>query len=340
MSKKPLIIGVDPGSTSAVAAIDLEGEKHLLTSGKNFPPHEIIEEVIQTGKPVVVTSDKAKMPSKVDKIASSLGAETYVPDRDLEQEKKKELGHGDNSHEKDALASAVNAYNNLQREIRKIESFSKELEQDKTTIADRYFSDRPIQPQNDEDDDSDERIDVEESRPVDEEVDPEKQRMEAKIENLEEQINELKSEMGEMEAENDRLRGKLEKVKEEDRQEVLKEREVTRREALIKEKNERIEELEEKLENAEIREEQYREALKKLYEGGELIEIVTHRTDEVPEKSLTRSEELQEKLEARGFNIRHVDDVEAVETERFAVVDEFPKAKNFRKVIDEYRESR
>ena len=341
MSKKPLIIGVDPGSTSAVAGIDLEGELQLLESGKNFPPHKIIEEIVEAGKPVVITSDKAKMPSKVDKIASSMGAETYVPDEDLDQEKKKDLGRGDNSHEKDAVASALNAYNNMQREIRKIEKYSKRLEEDRAVIADRYFSDRPLRPEEDEEEaqDSDECIEVNESQP-EKKRDPEKERMEAKIENLEEQVNELKSEIGEMEAENDRLRGKLEKVKEKDRQKVLKEQEITKREAKIKEKDNRIEDLEENLEQAEIREEQYRKAIEKLSNGGELIEIVTHRTDEVPDKSLTRSEELQEKLEARGFNIRHVEEVKAVEMERYAVVDEFPKAKNFRKVIDEYRESR
>lgn len=339
MSKKPLIIGVDPGSTSAVAGIDLEGELELLESGKNFPPHEIIERIVEAGKPVVVTSDKAKMPSKVDKIASSMGAETYVPDEDLDQEKKKGLGRGDNSHEKDAVASALNAYNNMQREIRKIEKYSERLEEDRAVIADRYFSDKPLRPEEDEEDEQEQNIEVTESQPEDER-DPEKERMEAKIENLEEQVNELKSELGELEAENDRLRGKLEKVKEKDRQKVLKEQEITKREALIKKKNERIDELEEDLEKTEIREQQYRKAMEKLAEGGELIEIVTHRTEEVPEKSLTRSEELQEKLEARGFNIRHVEEVEAVEMERYAVVDEFPKAKNFRKVIDEYRESR
>lgn len=343
MSKKPLIIGIDPGSTSAVAAINLQGEIELLHSSKNFPPSQIIEKIIEKGKPIVVTSDKAKMPSKVDKIASSLGAETYIPDRDLEQEKKKELGQGENSHEIDAAASAINAYNNMQREIRKIEKFSNQLEEEKTVIADRYFSDKPIRQkkqQEEEKEIEETKIDVEESRPEKEEVDPEKQRMEAKIQNLEEQINELKSEMGEMEAENDRLRGKVDKLREEERQEVLKEQEITRREAKLKKKNQKIEELEEKLEKTEIREEQYRKALKKLSDGGELIEIVTHRTDQVPDKSLTRSEELQEKLEARGFNIRHVEEVEAVELERYAVVEDFPKAKNFRKVIDEYRESR
>ena len=339
MSKKPLIIGVDPGSTSAVAGIDLEGELELLESGKNFPPHEIIEKIIEAGKPVVVTSDKGKMPSKVDKIASSMGAETYVPDEDLVQEKKSELGRGDNSHEKDAVASAINAYNNMQREIRKIEKYSEKLEEDRAVIADRYFSDKPLRPDDDEDERKEEAIEVKESEPQ-RDRDPEKERMKAKIENLEEQVNELKSEIGEMEAENDRLRGKLEKVKEKDRQEVLKEQEITKREAKIKDKDNRIDELEENLKQAEIREEQYRKAIEKLSNGGELIEIVTHRTDEVPDRSLTRSEELQEELEAQGFDIRHVEEVEAVEMERYAVVDEFPKAKNFRKVIDEYRESR
>ncbi|MFB6192710.1 MAG: DUF460 domain-containing protein [Candidatus Nanohaloarchaea archaeon] len=339
MTKKPLIVGVDPGGTSAVAAVDLNGEIQLLESGKHFPPSEIIREVVNTGNPLVVTSDKEKMPSKVDKIASSLGAETFVPDKDLKQDRKKQLGEGDNSHERDAVASALNAYNHLQDAIDKIEKYSSKLEEEKPVVAERYFSDKPLRPEDDEEDDQKEEIKVEESRP-ERTVDPEKQRLRDKVENLEEQVSSLKSEIGELEAENDKLRGKIESLKEKDRQDVLKEQEITKREAIIKEKNSRIDEIEEKLEKAEIREEQYQKAFEKLSEGGELIEIVTHRTDEVPEKSLTRSKELKEELEARGFNIRHVEEVDAVELERYAVVDEFPEAKNFRKVIDEYRESR
>lgn len=137
-----IIVGVDPGATSAVAAVNLEGEVVLLESRREFAKEEIIQEIVDTGKPVVISSDKEKMPSTVEKIASSLGANKFEPEEDLEQQKKQELGEGDNSHEIDAYASAKHAYNNLRRNIRKIEKLSERNEEEKEKVAKLYFSGR------------------------------------------------------------------------------------------------------------------------------------------------------------------------------------------------------
>lgn len=135
-----LIVGVDPGNTSAVAAIDLDGELKLLESGREMPPRDIIQLIIETGKPMVVACDTEKMPSTVEKIASSLGARKFEPMEDLDRQRKKDLGEGDNSHEKDAVASAMHAYNNLQREIKKIKHFSRETDRELDEVAENYFS--------------------------------------------------------------------------------------------------------------------------------------------------------------------------------------------------------
>lgn len=140
MADKALIVGVDPGSTSAVAALNLEGELVLLESDKEFPPREIIQRLIEVGHPVVLASDTQKMPSTVEKIASSLGAKKFEPDEDLDSSRKKQLGKGTNSHEIDAVASAVYAYNNLQRKIQKIKKSARESNEKQANIAQSYFS--------------------------------------------------------------------------------------------------------------------------------------------------------------------------------------------------------
>ena len=129
MKNKPLIIGIDPGNTSAVAAINLEGEKEFLTSRKEFSHDEIIREIVETGYPIVITADRAQIPSTVDKIASSLGARKFTPENNLSRKRKRKLGEGDNSHEKDAHASALHAYKRLSKQIRKINRRSKNKEQ-------------------------------------------------------------------------------------------------------------------------------------------------------------------------------------------------------------------
>lgn len=129
MKNKPLIIGIDPGNTSAVAAINLEGEKEFLTSRKEFSHDEIIREIVETGCPIVIAADRANMPSTVDKIASSLGARKFTPENNLSKRRKQKLGEGNNSHEKDAHASALHAYKRLSKQIRKINRRSKNKEQ-------------------------------------------------------------------------------------------------------------------------------------------------------------------------------------------------------------------
>lgn len=138
---EPLIVGIDPGNTSAVAAVDLNGDLRLLESSREFPPKDIIMMLIETGTPVVVSCDTASMSSTVAKIASNLGAQKFSPEEDLESERKKNLGgKGNNSHEKDAVASAMYAYNNLQKKIEKIRKFSEESENNEFEVARNYFS--------------------------------------------------------------------------------------------------------------------------------------------------------------------------------------------------------
>lgn len=144
MNDKPLIAGIDPGSTSAVAAVSLDREIELLESRKEFPTDEIIRRLVETGKPVVVACDTCKMPSTVEKIARSLGARKFRPDEDLDRQRKKELGEGDNSHEIDAVASALYAYNRFQRKISKIEREAEESELARFEVAESYFSGKKI----------------------------------------------------------------------------------------------------------------------------------------------------------------------------------------------------
>lgn len=141
MNEEPLIIGIDPGNTTAVAAVDLEGDTRLLNSRLEFPHHEIIEELIETGYPLVITADKEEIPSTVDKIASSVGAKRFTPEKDLSQERKRELGQGKNSHEKDAYAAALHAYKQMRKQIRKINQRKKTEDRNKLNIAKEHILD-------------------------------------------------------------------------------------------------------------------------------------------------------------------------------------------------------
>jgi predicted RNase H-like nuclease (RuvC/YqgF family) len=339
---KPLIIGVDPGSTSAVAMVDFDGNLVELQSGKNFPPREIIQEIVENGKPVVVASDKGKMPSKVEKIAKSVGARSFSPEEDLGQERKRELGEGENSHEKDAVASARHAYKHLRPKIEKVEQLSEKIDREKSRVAKKYFT-GTLQKESKEEDAETEPREHEEGQD-EKKINGEKwkrkaEKLQKKVENLEEQVDDLEEKLEFREQQRRNLQSKYDKLKAEKKDDMLKEQEISKREGIINEKEERIEELEKKLERSRIREKQYGEALDLIADGGELLPVIDEDTEEVPERAVTRSRELRDKLVARGEQVYFVDEVDGVELlERF-VAEELP-SQNLKEIIERYRDAR
>lgn len=347
---KPLIVGVDPGSTSAVAMVDFNGDIVELESGKNFPPREIISQVVDTGKPVIVTSDKAKIPSKVEKIANSVGAEKFIPEEDLSAERKRELGSGENSHEEDAVAAAFHAYKQLRSNIDKIGELSEEMELEESKIASRYFSDELPTPGSEE-----ETQEVEEDEKTGESTREKQQqdsdsdqglyrrraeKLETKVNHLEEQVEDLKNRLEFREQQRRNIQSKYDKLKDGKKEEMLKEQEISKREGIIREKSERINELEEKFQRSRIREKQYEKALDLIAEGGQLLPIIDEKFEEIPEVAVTRSEELRDRLRSQGEKVFRIEEVEGVELlERFVVdgeeLDEAPDD-----IIEKYRNSR
>jgi len=110
-----VVVGIDPGTTTAVAVVDLDGEVLNVTSSRSADTAEVIEWIIERGRPVVVAADVRSMPSTVEKIRRSFDAVGWTPDNDLAVVEKKRATSEDeyrleNDHERDAAAAAVFAY--------------------------------------------------------------------------------------------------------------------------------------------------------------------------------------------------------------------------------------
>jgi len=124
---RPVILGVDPGVTTGVAVLALDGRILYLGSGKGLDRGSILELVRQYGHPVVVAVDVAHVPETVKKIASQLGAEVYSPPQDLSTAEKRDLAARAagkppvDSHQRDALAAAYKAYTVLRRKLEQVE---------------------------------------------------------------------------------------------------------------------------------------------------------------------------------------------------------------------------
>ena len=129
--RKYIIVGVDPGIVTAVAAVDLRGNPVFVYSRKGLDRAEIIELIKRHGVPVLLATDVTPPPDTVKKLASSLGVPLYTPPTSLTIDEKHELVasyashfglHRLNSHERDALAAAIRAYREYAAKFRQIEA--------------------------------------------------------------------------------------------------------------------------------------------------------------------------------------------------------------------------
>ncbi|KDE55955.1 DUF460 domain-containing protein [Methanoculleus sp. MH98A] len=118
-----LIVGLDPGTTTGIAAVDLDGNLVLLTSSRQMTMSDIVEELYRAGKSLIVASDVQQMPYSVEKIRRAFNAIPYTPKQSLSVEAKYDLTARfsyTNDHERDALSAALDAYRSLQSKFRNI----------------------------------------------------------------------------------------------------------------------------------------------------------------------------------------------------------------------------
>ena len=128
-NKKLLIVGIDPGTTTGCAVLDIEGNLVYLQSSKQLDLKKLISETIIYGKAVLVGTDKVKVPSLVKSFAIKLGAKIVSPSEDLKVYEKRNMISDfkvEDDHQGDALASALFAYKNTKPLLDKIDFFADE----------------------------------------------------------------------------------------------------------------------------------------------------------------------------------------------------------------------
>ena len=125
LSGKPryLIVGIDPGTTMAIAALDLDGNLLHIESSRQMNMSGVIEILYKVGKPLVIASDVQEMPYSVEKIRRAFSAVSYTPKQDTAVEAKLALTAGypyANVHERDALSAALDANIQYQHKFRNL----------------------------------------------------------------------------------------------------------------------------------------------------------------------------------------------------------------------------
>jgi len=228
-----VIVGIDPGTTTAVAVVGLDGGVLDVLSTRTADTAEVIEWIVERGRPLLVAADVTPMPETVEKIRRSFDADGWVPDRDLPVDVKKHRTREeayDNDHERDAIAAALGAFDAHKDQFERVAA-KVPPRRDLAPVLRRVIVDEePVQAVLDDlaEDETDEE---EQSEHVERELTAEERRikqLEAQVERLQDHVETLE---GTIEEKDDRIAEyarKLDEARSEQRRETRKTREVTR----------------------------------------------------------------------------------------------------------------
>ena len=228
-----VLVGVDPGTTTAVAIVSLDGEALDVWSSRTSDSADVVEWIVERGRPVIVAADVTPMPETVEKFRRSFDAAGWTPDRDLavdvKQHRTREHAY-DDDHQRDALAAALAAYD---AHVDQFERIAERLPPglDRGEVIARVVageeSVEAVLADLDEDDDGDEETTTHEPR----ELSADERRirdLERQVERLQDHVDRLERQVDERDERIVELESALETARSDQRREVRKDREVNR----------------------------------------------------------------------------------------------------------------
>ncbi|MEM2875582.1 MAG: DUF460 domain-containing protein, partial [Candidatus Bathyarchaeia archaeon] len=129
-----VIVGIDPGVTTAIAALTLEGKPLYIESRRGWRYGEKLQKLMEIGEIILVASDVNPPPALVSKISTDLNAKLFIPSKVLSSIEKKRLAkeycekyglHLKNEHELDAISAALKAFSHYKRKFEQVENVVK-----------------------------------------------------------------------------------------------------------------------------------------------------------------------------------------------------------------------
>ncbi|UWG48966.1 putative nuclease of RNase H fold, RuvC/YqgF family [Halanaeroarchaeum sp. HSR-CO] len=255
-----VLVGVDPGTTTGLGLVSLDGRVLDVWSSRTADTAAVIEWIIEHGRPVVVAADVTPMPETVEKIRRSFNAARWVPESDLPVDEKlhrtRDVGY-DNDHERDAVSAALFAHDDhaeqIERVIRKVPR-----DVDHETVVARVLRDG-VTAEAVVDDLTEDQTPTESSGEHEpRELTDEERRirdLETQVERLQSYVSDLEDELDAKEADIEEYEAELSAARREERREARTRREVSHLrwkndslEAELDEERRRADELETKLE--------------------------------------------------------------------------------------------
>jgi len=117
-----IIVGIDPGTTMGLAALDLRGRLVGSTSERGFSPSDAIGWIRSMGIPVLIASDVLPVPHTVQKIANAFSVQCTGEQLTVEDKRRLSCEHEPhNDHERDAIAAASAAFRRVKNKLMQAE---------------------------------------------------------------------------------------------------------------------------------------------------------------------------------------------------------------------------
>ncbi|MFB6163669.1 MAG: DUF460 domain-containing protein [Haloarculaceae archaeon] len=237
-----VIVGIDPGTTTAVSLVGLDGSVLDVHSTRTADTADVIEWIIERGRPIVVGADVTPMPETVEKFRRSFEAAGWVPSSDLPVDEKKHRTRDaayDNDHERDALAAALYAFDAHEDQFERVAAKVPPQRDLGEVLARVVAGEESVEAVlADLDPDEDDGEDETEHTPR-ELTAEEKQikRLKARVERLEGHVEDLKDTIASKDDRIEEYERELSAARREERREARERREVTR----LERENERLE---------------------------------------------------------------------------------------------------
>jgi predicted RNase H-like nuclease (RuvC/YqgF family) len=228
-----VLVGMDPGTTTAVALVDLDGHLLEVWSSRTASTAEVVEWIVERGRPVVVAADVTPMPETVEKVRRSFDAAGWTPDSDLPVDEKlhrtREHAH-DNDHERDAMAAALYAHDDhddqFHRVARKVPPRVDRGEVTARVVAGEQSVEAAVAALTD--DDGEEETDSEHTPREPTEEERRIRELEGQVARLQSHADDLREKLDDREAEIEEYEAELSEARREERRDTRERREVAR----------------------------------------------------------------------------------------------------------------
>jgi len=228
-----VLVGIDPGTTTAAAVVSLDGEVLDVFSTRTADTAGVIEWLVERGRPVVVAADVEPMPETVEKFRRSFDAAGWKPETDLPVDEKlhRTRDHTyDNDHQRDALAAALFAFDAYEDQFERI-TRKVPPQFDRGEVIDRVVSGEASVEAVLRELTSDDESEDDESTHEPRELSPEERRikrLERQVERLESQVDDLEETVRQKDERIAEFEEELSEARREERREARERREVNR----------------------------------------------------------------------------------------------------------------